>query len=136
MDLAKETLDSPNCFAPMEWGKGLDQSGLLSLLFMPHFGRSIEVNTYVKQLLVEFHGGYMWLDKAYSVDVNLILEITGLPQVGVDPMSFLKKDKDPSMIVRDKDKYDVVRANIGFLISSINDHTIHFIMKILSCKML
>ena len=64
MDLVKETPNSPNCFVAKEWVKGLEQSGLLSLLFMPCFGQSTEVNTYVKQLLVVFHRGYMWLDKA------------------------------------------------------------------------
>ena len=35
-----------------------------------------------------------------------------------------------------KDKYDLAMAKRGFLISSINDYTIHFVAKVLSCKML
>ena len=120
----------------MEWEKGLDQSGLFSLLFMPHFGQSTKVNTSMQQLLVVFHGGYLWLDKPYSIDVNLISIITSLPQVILDPMSFLKKDKDAVMIPRIKDTYDVVRANRGFLISSINETIVCFVAKILSYKML
>ena len=40
------------------------------------------------------------------------------------------------MITRVKDKYDLTMANKGFLISSINDYTVHFSMKVLACKML
>ena len=41
---------------PMEWVEGLSYPGLENMLFMPHFGHSIQVNAYVKQLLVFFHG--------------------------------------------------------------------------------
>ena len=40
MKLVKDTPDSPNWFVAMQWVKGLLQYGLLSLLFMPYFGRS------------------------------------------------------------------------------------------------
>ena len=40
------------------------------------------------------------------------------------------------MIAMVKDKYDLAMAKRGFLISSINDYTIHFVAKVLSCKML
>ena len=40
------------------------------------------------------------------------------------------------MIEKVKDMYDLVRENIGFLILSINDYIIHFVAKVLSCKML
>ena len=40
------------------------------------------------------------------------------------------------MIARVKDKYDLVMANKGFLISSINDYTIRFVAKVFSCKIL
>ena len=38
------------------------------------------------------------------------------------------------MIERVKEKYDFVRAKIWFLISSINEYTIIFSMKVLYCK--
>ena len=40
------------------------------------------------------------------------------------------------MTTRVKDKYDLIRDNKGFLISSINDFTIGFVAKVLACKML
>ena len=78
----------------MEWARGLDQSGILSLLYMPHFGRTISINTYVKKLLVLFHGGFLWLGKPISIDVELITVIIGLPFVGMDPTPLLIKDKE------------------------------------------
>ena len=136
MKLVKETPDSLNYFVPMEWEKRLDQYGLLSLLFMPHFDGSTEANAFVQHFLVVFHGRYMWLDKAYLVDVDLISLITSLPRVGIDPTPYLRKEKDIVMITRVKDKYELVRANKGFLISSINNTIVRFTAKILSCKML
>ena len=47
----------------MEWAKGVSRVGLMNLLFMPHFGHSLQMVTYVKQLLVLFHRGCMWLDR-------------------------------------------------------------------------
>ena len=40
------------------------------------------------------------------------------------------------MIMMVKDTYELVMANRGFLISSINDTIIRFATKVLSCKML
>ena len=85
----------------------------------------------MKHFLVVFHRGYVWLDKPYSIDVNLISTITGLLRAGVDPTSLLKKDKDPTMITRIKNKYGMVRAKKGFLISPTNDPTVHFTTKTL-----
>ena len=62
----------------LEYARRLEQSSLLDLLLMPHFGRSRPIGMYVKQLLVCFHGGYLWLNKPYEVIVDLISEITGL----------------------------------------------------------
>ena len=40
MKMVKDTPESPNRFVAMKWAKGLKNSGLLSLLFMSHFGLS------------------------------------------------------------------------------------------------
>ena len=81
---------------------------------MPHFGQMTKVTNYVMQLLVVFHGGFMWLDKPYFIDLDLILVIIGMPQVGVDQLSLLEKDIDSALIVKVKDKYDLVRVRIWF----------------------
>ena len=58
------------------------------MMYMSHFGRNMEVNKFVKQLLVSFHGGFIWLDQKIYVDVELIAVITGLPLVGLDLTPF------------------------------------------------
>ena len=79
---------------------------------MPHFGCKIQINTSVKKLLVFFHGGFLWLVKPISIDLELIAIIIGLPFAGMDPMPLLRKDQEASIVVQMKEKYDVVRENI------------------------
>lgn len=40
----------------------LEKSGILNLLEVPQFGRSLEINACVKLLLSCVHGGTLWLD--------------------------------------------------------------------------
>ena len=68
----------------------------------------------ITQLLVSFHGGYLWLDKPISVDVELITVIIGLPLPGIDRASYLRKYQDTVMMIKMIDKYDLVRDNKGF----------------------
>ena len=74
-----------------KWVEGLATAGITNMLFMPHFGHSIHVTTYVKQLLVYFHEGYLWLYQPFSVNDELIARITGLPTEGKDPLPYLAK---------------------------------------------
>ena len=70
------------------------------------------------------------------MDCKLIAMITSLPMAGMDHAPYLLKYQETMMIAKVKYKYDLVRANRGLLISSINDYTIRFVAKVLSCKML
>jgi hypothetical protein len=54
----------------------------MNLLEFPQFGRGKDVNNYVKQLLAVMHGGILWLDTQFSIDVDLIEKITGHPTNG------------------------------------------------------
>ena len=54
--------DGPLYMVPLERVRGLDKVGLLSLMYMPHFGCTTKFNTCVKQLLVCFHGVFLCLD--------------------------------------------------------------------------
>ena len=80
----------------MDWGEGLAHAGPTNMLFMPYFGHSVQVNTYVKQLLFYFHRGCLWLDQPYPIDAELISRITGLSNEGDDPVLYLaKQDVNP-----------------------------------------
>ena len=70
------------------------------------------------------------------MDVDLIATLTGLPLASIDPAPYLWKDEGIVMTARVKDEYDLNRDNKGFLISSINDFTVHFAAKVLVWKML
>ena len=65
---------------------GLDQSGLLGLVNMPHFGKLNESHACVKKILAYFHGGMLWLNMPIPITVYLIVSIKGLSKVGEDPM--------------------------------------------------
>ena len=82
---------------PMEWVEGFIHAGLMNLLFMPHFGHILQVNNYVKQQLVFFHSGFLWLDRPYMFDVELISVITSLQKKGDEPAPYFSK-KDTSRI--------------------------------------
>ena len=57
-----QSVSDAQVLRPMDWAEGLAHTGLINMMFIPHFGHSIKVNTYVKKLLVYFHGGCLWLD--------------------------------------------------------------------------
>jgi hypothetical protein len=67
---------------PLQWATGLEKTGILGLLELPHFGRGQYTNSCIKQLMAVTHGGDIWLDKLISIDVELIAHITGLPSQG------------------------------------------------------
>ena len=94
----------------------------MSLLYMPHFGRTSKVNTCVNKPLVFFHGGFLWLDIHISVDVYLIATITGFPIVGIDPIPYIaRKDQDKILVAQMKQNYIIMKDKRGFDIASIND---------------
>ena len=86
--------------------------------------------------MVSFHGGFLWLDKKVFVDVKLIETITILPLAGIDPTPYFRKYDSTMLVTKMKDKYDLCRYTRGFLIKSINVHTVRFIAKVLDTKLL
>jgi hypothetical protein len=91
---------------PQVWDRGLQKAGLLNLFDIPHFGWSQEINACVKMLLSCVHGGYLWLDRPISIDIDLIVHITGLPSQGLDPASmFFDKKKEKSLTESMKEKF-------------------------------
>jgi hypothetical protein len=62
-----------------QWAVRLNQTYILGLLKLPHFGRGQYATTCVKQLLAITHGGDIWLDRPVPITVDLITQISGLP---------------------------------------------------------
>jgi hypothetical protein len=122
---------------PVQWAAGLEKTGILGLLDLPHFGRGQYANSCVKQLMVVTHGGDLWLDKLVSIDVELIVHITGLPSRGMDPAQFLEdKTKEKALAEEMKNKYDTERGTCRIIIKWISDIATRMATKIMACKLL
>jgi hypothetical protein len=67
---------------PKKWVASLANIGILNLVEIPHFGRGREVNNYVNQLMAVLHGGFLWMEELVSIDVEIIVFITGLSSMG------------------------------------------------------
>lgn len=68
--------------APQEWIEKLAPSGLLNLLHILHFARSLELSVVVKVLFSCVHDGYLSLDCKIDLNVDVIHRITRFNKVG------------------------------------------------------
>jgi hypothetical protein len=122
---------------PLQWETGLEKTGILGLLDLPHFGRGQHTTACVKQLLAVTHGGDIWLDKIVSIDVELMANITGLPSRGMDPTHFLDdKAREKELEEYMKKKYGTDRGTRGIIIKRINDVVTQLGAQILACKLI
>ena len=64
MDIVQDTLEAPRRYVIQDWAAKLEKYIILLSLYMPHFGRGTQINTCVKQLLLIFHDGVLWLGKS------------------------------------------------------------------------
>ena len=87
-------------------------------------------------MLVVFHGGFLWLEKPYSIGVDQISSITGLSRAGWDPVATFEKGKHLAEIAHVKENFGMVISGEELLISSINDPTTHMEATILAHKLL
>ena len=92
MNVVQDIPEAPRRYVIQEWVAKMEKYGILSSLYMPHFGRGTQINTCVKQLLLLFHDMFIRLAKSIPMTVELIVAITGLPSSGIDPSLLLKKD--------------------------------------------
>ena len=65
---------------------------IVEVLHIIIVGRGTQINTCVNKLLLVFHDGVIWLGKPIPMNVDLIVNITGLPATRMDPTPLLKKD--------------------------------------------
>ena len=71
------------------WASGLEKSGLLGFINMPHFVHLNEEHLCVKKLLACFHGGMLWMTTLIPITVDLIANITGFPKAREDPAQYI-----------------------------------------------
>ena len=88
---------------------------------MPHFGHLNEAHVCVKQLLVCFHGGTLWLNTSIPVTINLIASITGFPKVGEDPTQYIRgRDTEWKLAKQLKEFFGLQWDGHAYLIDSTN----------------
>jgi hypothetical protein len=88
---------------PKQLAVGLANIEILNLLDIPQFVRGRDVNKCVKKLMVVTHGGYLWVEDTVSIDIELIVFITGLPSQGESPIQYLN-DKTKEKVLMEEMK--------------------------------
>jgi hypothetical protein len=121
----------------VQWAAGLARTRILGLLDLPHFGRGQYANNCIKKWMAVTHGGYLWMEKIVSIDVELVTHITGLPSRGMDLGQFLKyKTKEKPLDEEMKKKYDTERGSRRIIIKIISDIATRMETKIMTCKLI
>jgi hypothetical protein len=118
------------------WAIGLKKSGILNLLEVPHFGRSLEINGCVKLLPSCVHGRTLWLDPPVSIDIALIARITRLPKVGDNPDTSFNKEGERALSEAMKEKLHTFRREKGLDVTNINYDDVQFETQVLAYKLL
>jgi hypothetical protein len=122
---------------PHQWAAGLEKTGILGLLKLPHFGRGQYATTCVKQLLAVTHGGDIWLDKPIPITIEIIAQIIGLPIWVMDPALIMDdKSKEKALAEEMKKKYGTARGTRVIIIKWVNNTATQLGANILACKLL
>jgi hypothetical protein len=88
--------------------RGLQKAGFINLFNIPHFGWILDINVCVKMLLPFVHGGYIWIDRLVSIDIDLIVSITGLASQEEHPTSlFFYKNNENTLYGSMKEKFHI-----------------------------
>lgn len=64
---------------PRKWLRGVEEVGLLHLLWIPHFHWAPITIFVIRQLLCLVHEGYLWLKELIPITAELIHRISNLP---------------------------------------------------------
>jgi hypothetical protein len=122
---------------PQPWTMDIVSSTILNIIKIPHFGKHQEVNACVKLLLSCFHGGYLWLDRCITVDLELIHRITELSMQGPDPQEFSPgKAADCALAQKIKDTYgDVENGKRGYKEASIQNDAVRIAYQLIVGKL-
>jgi len=122
---------------PMEWIRRVNKSGLLNLLWVPHYHRSNINSIVINQLLCLVHDRCLWINASIPITDMLIHEITLLPHLGLNPAkAFGRKTRECDLIENMKDKFKLVKKPCKYSINSIIDPAIRVSKQILVVKVM
>jgi hypothetical protein len=122
---------------PKQWMTRIYNNDIINLLEIPCFGRGKDANSCIKQLLERESGGFLWMDKDVPIDVDIILQITGILIYGVKPEQYLdNKMKENDIAEEVKAQFDIDRENRGMIIKNNNHLATRFMTNLMECKLL
>lgn len=70
-----------NALEPRRWLRVVDKVGLLNLLWVSHYNRTLITVLVIKQLLFLVHDGCLWLEDPVPIIDRLIHRITWFPYI-------------------------------------------------------
>jgi len=104
----------------MKWVKGVEQVGLLHMLYVPHFHISNINMVCVRQLLTLVHDGCLWPGDPILITNMLIHQITNLHYKGADPTKeFGGKSGEKYLANKMKAEYGLIKKSHRYYIHSI-----------------
>ena len=90
---------------PWKWLRGVEEAGLLHLLWIPHFRRALITIFFIRKLLCLVHDGYLWLEEPIPITMELIHRISWLPCTGKEPAEIAGISGDLAIAEAMKKKY-------------------------------
>jgi hypothetical protein len=122
---------------PKQWAASLENTGILNLVDISHFGRVKEVNNCVNKLIAVLHGGFLWMEEPISIDMELITFIIGMSSMDKTPMQYLNDNtKEKALAEEMKKTYSIERSSRRIIIKRINDVGTRMAIKLMACKLL
>jgi len=119
------------------WICEVNQSGLLNLLWVPHYHQSNINLIVIKQFLTLVHDGCLWLSTPIPITYTLIHRITLLPHSGLNlAKEFGRKMSEHDLTEKMKVKFKLVNKLCGYSITSIANPTVKIVTQILARKVM
>jgi len=107
---------------PVESIRRVNKSGLLNLLWVPHYHHSNINPIVIKQFSCRVHDGCLWLNTLIPITDMLIHRITLLPHLGLNLAKALHgKTRERDLVENIKDNFKLVKKPHGYSITSITD---------------
>lgn len=109
----------------LEWIRGVDNSGFLNLLWVPHCHHTTINTTCVHQFLTLVNDGCLWLGGSIPITDMLIHIVMNLPHEGLNlAKEFCRKEGENHLEEKMKKEFSLIKNPCGYLITSINNHVV------------
>ena len=106
----------------VEWIRGVNQLGLLNLLWVPHYHCSNINTTCISKLLTLVRDGCLWLGAPISITNMLIHRIMLLIHEGLNlAKDFGENTSECDLVEKMKKKFELIKKLCGYSITSIID---------------